>query len=168
MVSQISKSWYRKSAKQQLLTPQTQCTIHDHQMEPEQDQESTSNSKFTAINANAACDLSTAGKRQSADPRSAPRRLAPTSAIKTNQFIDGHQLSQLTIQGRLTNSGTEHRVKEMDCRKLSQIDPRTQHWAMDNISFHTWTSLSNSWRMPTFPNVKLFQMSLVFTISLGQ
>jgi hypothetical protein len=82
MVSQISKSWYRKSAKQQVLTPQTQCTIHDHQMEPEQDQESTSNSKFTAINANAACNLSTASKCQSADPRLASRGLAPTSAIK--------------------------------------------------------------------------------------
>jgi hypothetical protein len=83
----ISKSWYRKSAnhgiaKRQLLTPKTQSTIHDHQMEPEQDQESTSNSKFTAINANAACNLSTASKCQSADPRLASRGLAPTSAIK--------------------------------------------------------------------------------------
>jgi hypothetical protein len=136
---------------------------HNHQMKSEDDQQSTSNSNVTAINANAACNLSTAGKRQSADPRSASRRLAPTSAINNNQFIDGHQLAQLTIQ--IVPRTVAHTL----CQRNGLLQtianqPRTQHWGMDNVSFHMWTGLSNSWPMSTVPNVRMKQMSPVVAI----
>jgi len=88
-------------AKRQLITPQTHNTINNHPIKSEHAQQSTSNGKITAINANAACNLSTAGKHQSADPRSASRRLAPTSAIKHNhfsqQFINGTKVISQTV-----------------------------------------------------------------------